>query len=202
MSTKEKRYGMVIDLRKCVGCHACTITCKMENDLPEGYYRSWVVEADKGEYPNVKRAKLPRLCNQCDDAPCESVCPVNATKKTKEGIITVDKEACIGCRYCITACPYDARYLDPETGLADKCDFCVDRVEAGFAPACVTTCIAHSRVFGDLNDPNSEVSKLISKHPVQALSPELGTNPKVFYIGLDETLSKAHFQILKNKGAN
>lgn len=199
MST-QKKYGMVIDLRKCVGCHACTITCKMENNLPEGYYRSWVVEADKGTYPNVKRAKLPRLCNQCENAPCETVCPVHATKKNDEGVITVDKDICIGCRYCITACPYDARYLDPETGIADKCDFCVDRIENGLVPACVSTCIAHSRVFGDLNDPNSEISQLISKHPTQVLRPDLGTNPKVFYIGLDETLSNTDLQILRNKG--
>lgn len=200
MSTNP-RYAMVIDLRKCVGCHACSITCKMENNVPEGHFRSWVVEADVGVYPNVTRAKLPRLCNQCDEAPCATVCPVLATKKNDNGIVTVDKDKCIGCRYCIAACPYDARYLDPETGIADKCDFCFDRVESGLMPTCVSTCIAHSRVFGDLNDPNSEVSKLLSENAVQVLNPEYGTKSKVFYIGLDKVFATPDYQILRDKGA-
>lgn len=201
MSTNPT-YAMVIDLRKCVGCHACSIICKMENDVPEGHFRSWVVEADVGVYPNVTRAKLPRLCNQCDKAPCETVCPVTATKRNENGIVTVDKDKCIGCRYCIAACPYDARYLDPETGIADKCDFCFDRVESGLMPTCVSTCIAHSRVFGDLNDPNSEVSKLLSKNSAQVLNPEYGTKSKVYYIGLDKVFASPDFQILRDKEAN
>ncbi len=192
---------MVIDLRKCVGCHACTIKCKMENGVPEGHFRSWVAEADVGVYPHVQRAKLPRLCNHCDDAPCATVCPVVATKKNENGIGTVDHEACIGCRYCIAACPYDARYLNPETGTADKCDFCLHRVENGLAPSCVSTCIAHSRVFGDLNDPDSEVSRLLSKHAAQVLNPEFGTHPKVYYIGLEPVMSHTNFQVLRDKGA-
>ena len=201
MSTKTKKYVMVIDLRKCVGCHACTVKCKMENDVPEGHFRTWVVEADVGVYPNVTRAKLPRLWNHCDDAPCVTVCPVNANKTNEHGIVTIDKDACIGCRYCIAACPYDARYLNPETGIADKCDFCLSRVENGLMPACVSTCITHSRVFGDINDPNSEVSKLLSKHATQVLNPEHGTQPNVYYIGLDATLSDTNFQVIRDKGA-
>lgn len=189
MSETKPHYGMVIDLRRCVGCHACTVVCKMENSLPEGFFRSWVVEADKGKYPNVTRVKLPRLCNQCEKATCEEVCPVKATHRDEGGVVVIDPKKCIGCRYCISACPYDARYFDPKKGIADKCNFCLDRVKAGLMPACVSTCVAHARFFGDLNDPNSEVSTLLTENPYQSLRPELGTKPSVFYIGLDEALA-------------
>ncbi|MGE4271262.1 MAG: 4Fe-4S dicluster domain-containing protein [Desulfitobacterium sp.] len=189
MPDTKPHYGMVIDLRRCVGCHACTVVCKMENSLPEGYYRSWVVEADKGAYPNVTRVKLPRLCNQCQKAACETVCPTKATHRDEGGVVVVDPKKCIGCRYCISACPYDARYLDPKKGIADKCDFCLDRAKAGLMPACVSTCVSHARYFGDLNDPNSEVNSLLNENSYQVLRTELGTKPSVFYIGLDEALA-------------
>jgi tetrathionate reductase subunit B len=193
MPENNAHYGMVIDLRRCIGCHACTVVCKMENAVPEGFFRSWVVEADKGNYPNVTRIKLPRLCNQCEKAPCEQVCPVKATHRGAGGVVVIDEKKCIGCRYCISACTYDARYLNPKKGTADKCDLCLDRVSAGFMPACVSTCVAHARFFGDLNDPNSEVSKLISENSYQVLHPELGTKPSVYYIGLDEALAGADY---------
>lgn len=189
MPETKQHYGMVIDLRRCIGCHACTVVCKMENSLPEGFFRSWVVEADKGKYPDVTRVKLPRLCNQCEKAPCEQVCPVKATHRDEGGVVVIDQDKCIGCRYCISACPYDARYINPKKGTADKCDLCLDRIKGGLMPACVSTCVAHARFFGDLNNPNSEVSKLLSEHSYQVLRPELGTKPSVFYIGLDEALA-------------
>jgi len=200
MSTKQKRYAMVIDLRRCIGCHSCTVTCKMENNVPDGYYRSWVLEADKGNYPNVTRVKLPRLCNQCEKASCEQVCPTGATYYNNDGIVSIDKDKCIGCRYCVAACPYDARYLHPEKGTVDKCDFCISRVKEGLLPACVSTCVSHARYFGDLNDPNSEVSQLLSKHPYQTLRPDLGTNPNVYYIGLDEAMSGVDFSSIIRGG--
>lgn len=200
MSEKKKHYGMVIDVRRCIGCHACTATCKIENDVPTNYYRSWVVEGDKGEYPNVSRVKLPTLCNHCEDAPCEQVCPVKATYHDENGTVLVDPERCIGCRYCVAACPYDARYLNPETGIADKCTFCVHRVEYGLEPACVSTCVGHARVFGDLNDPNSEVSRLLREHNAQTLRKDLGTKPSVYYIGLDEELATVNYNQLKKGG--
>lgn len=195
MSESMERYGMVIDLRRCVGCHACTVACKMENSIPEGFFRSWVSEADKGDFPNVTRVKLPRLCNQCENAPCERVCPVLATYRDEGGVVVVNKEKCIGCGYCVAACPYDARYLSPE-GTADKCDLCLERLKAGLMPACVSTCIAHARFFGDLNDPESEVSRLISAHSCQTLRSELGTKPGVYYIGLDEGIARADYASL------
>lgn len=190
---QTKHYGMVIDMRRCVGCHACTVACKMENSVPDGFFRSWVLEADKGTYPDVKRIKLPRLCNQCESAPCAQVCPVRATKRDEGGVVTVDANKCIGCRYCVSACPYDARYVSPKKGTADKCDFCIERVKAGLMPACVSTCIAHARYFGDLNDPNSEVSRLVRDYPNEVLHREMGTKPSVFYIGLDEALAGADY---------
>lgn len=186
MSTTTPHYGMVIDMRRCVGCHACTIACKMENHVSEGFFRSRVVEADKGQYPNVTRVKLPRLCNQCAQASCLAVCPTGATHRDKSSMIVINKDLCIGCGYCVAACPYDMRYVDPLTETADKCDFCLDRVNAGLIPSCVSTCIAHARFFGDLNDPNSTVSKLIQKHKAGVLRPDLGLEPSVYYIGLEE----------------
>ncbi|SHN52208.1 4Fe-4S dicluster domain-containing protein [Desulfitobacterium chlororespirans] len=195
----EPRYGMVIDLRRCVGCHSCTVSCKMENNVPEGAYRSWVVEGDKGIYPNVTRVKLPRLCNQCQDAPCQTVCPVKATHKDEGGVIVVDPDKCIGCRYCIAACPYDARFLNKETGMAEKCDLCIGRIKAGLMPACISNCIAHARIFGDLNHPDSEINRLLAEHPAQALRSDLGTRPSVFYIGLDEAFDSISLNDLERR---
>jgi len=119
------------------------------------------------------------------------VCPTQATYKRHDGIVVVDNEVCIGCGYCIQACPYDARFINPETDTVDKCNFCVLRTEAGLLPACVETCVGGARIFGDLNDPQSEISRLLREYPTQVLKPEMGTNPRVFYIGLSEYLQAA-----------
>ncbi len=197
----NSRYGMVIDLRRCIGCHACTVTCKMENSIPDNCYRSWVLEADKGTYPNVARVKLPRLCNQCQDAPCMTVCPVHATFRDRDGggVIRIDARKCIGCRYCIASCPYSARYLHPAKGVAEKCDLCLDRVKAGLLPACVSTCVSHARFFGDFSDPDSEVSRLVRENNAQTLRPDLGTRPSVYYIGLEEALANANSTLLTER---
>ncbi len=182
----KPRYGMLIDLRRCSGCHACSVACKAEFDVPLGVHRSWVEYVEKGDYPNVTRNFVPRLCNHCNHPPCVSVCPTGATwKRAEDGIVVVDPDICIGCKYCILACPYDARFLNPVTGAADKCDFCLHRVEQGLMPSCVNTCVGGARIFGDLNDPDSEISKLVGTNAVTVLRPEQGTEPNVFYIGLD-----------------
>ncbi len=183
---RKVRYGMLIDTRRCIGCHACTVACKAEFDVPLGSTRSWVEYVEKGQYPYVSRSFVPRLCNHCNHPPCVDVCPTGATwKRDEDGIVVTDPNICIGCKYCIQACPYDARFLNPITGAADKCDFCLHRVSRGVAPACVETCIGRARIFGDLNDPESEISKLVASNPVQVLRPGQGTEPNVFYIGLD-----------------
>lgn len=180
----EKRFAMLIDLRRCTGCHACSISCKSELDVPLGVWRSWVEIREKGKYPETEREFLPRLCNHCDNPPCVPVCPVQATTVRNDGTVVVNEKRCMGCRTCITACPYNARYINPDKGVTEKCDFCIHRVANGVTPACVNTCPANTRIFGDLSDKNSEISKLARKHKkdILVLKPELGTEPQVLYI--------------------
>jgi tetrathionate reductase subunit B len=189
----KKRYAMVIDLRRCIGCDACMVACKAEFDVPLGVFRTWVPYKVVGTYPNVKKQFLPRLCNHCDDPPCVRACPVEATFKVEDGGFVLQRyERCIGCKACMASCPYNARFMLPKhrtytdiTSVVDKCTFCHHRVTQGLVPACVQTCIGRSRVFGDINDPKSEVSYLVSHLPTQVLRPEQGTKPHVFYIGAD-----------------
>ncbi|MBI2045875.1 MAG: 4Fe-4S dicluster domain-containing protein [Parcubacteria group bacterium] len=181
-----KRLGMVIDLRKCIGCKACHVACKSENHISPGVFRSWVKVVDCGKFPDVSRHFMPRLCMHCDKAPCEKNCPTGATYKDKSGAVLIQYDKCIGCGMCVSACPYRARYMDPKKETADKCTFCMHKVLRGELPACVDACRYGARIFGDLNDPNSEISKTISQNSVQRLGSEHGTEPKVYYIGLDE----------------
>ncbi|MFQ5965265.1 MAG: sulfate reduction electron transfer complex DsrMKJOP subunit DsrO [Candidatus Scalinduaceae bacterium] len=186
-SKTKKRLAMVIDLRKCYGCHSCSIACKSEFNVPLGVWRSWVKTIDKGKYPKVRRSFLPRLCNHCENPPCVSVCPTQASHRDEEkGLVDIREKRCIGCKMCIVACPYDARFTHPIKKVANKCDFCIHRVEKGVVPSCVNTCPSNARIFGDLNDPDSKVKKLVDANNVQVLKPELGTEPSVFYIELDK----------------
>ncbi|MBP9565794.1 MAG: 4Fe-4S dicluster domain-containing protein [Sulfurospirillum sp.] len=180
----QKRFGMVIDLRKCVGCQACTSACKSENKVPREKFRTYVPEYELGIYPNVRKAFLPQLCNHCAEPSCVSVCPTGATFSRKDGIVVVDSEICWGCGYCINACPYDKRYFNPITNVADKCTLCAHRVDNGLLPACVESCVGGARIVGDLNDPRSKISKLLSTFSTTVLKPSSGTKPRVFYIAL------------------
>lgn len=190
----SKRYAMAIDLRKCVGCQACTVGCSIENQAPIGQFRTTVkqyeVTLDDGKTitNQVKSFMLPRLCNHCENPPCVKVCPVQATFQREDGIVMVDNERCVACGYCVQACPYDARFINEETLTADKCTFCAHRLEKGLLPACVETCVGGARVIGDLRDPSSEISQLLAQnqHDIKVLMPEQNTQPHVFYIGMDD----------------
>ncbi len=182
---KNKRYAMVIDARKCVGCMSCMATCKMENAVPFESFRAWVDMEERGAFPNVRRAFLPRQCNHCENAPCISACPTGASYRSDEGVVLVDGNKCIGCGYCAIACPYSARFMNSQKRIADKCNYCAERSNPDEDPACVRSCMGKARMFGDLNDPDSPVHAACTLEPVQVLNPEFGTKPQVFYIGAD-----------------
>lgn len=176
------RYGMVIDTTKCVGCQDCVIACETENNVPEGYCRDWITTEAKGKFPTVQLEMRTERCNHCTDAPCVSCCPTGASHyHDVGGIVLVTHNECIGCKACIASCPYDARYVHPE-GYIDKCTFCIHRVEKGQDPACVSVCPTHCMYFGDLEDLNSEVSKLLKSRKYHSLIPEAGTKPNIFYL--------------------
>lgn len=212
---EQHYWGYLIDTRKCIGCGRCATACKLENHVPfdEEVYRTWIeryrikkssFETREEEVvidsPNagmdgfvddipeeeIKKAfYVPKICNHCDNAPCVQVCPVGATYMTKDGVVLVDYEYCIGCRYCIQGCPYGARYFNTEKGTADKCTWCYHRITKGLKPACVQACPTGARKFGDLKDNNSELKRIMDEERINLLKPDLGTKPKVFYIGLD-----------------
>lgn len=186
---RPKKYGMVIDTNRCLMCHGCTIACISENNVPDGHYRSWVKVVDKGVYPEVSRHPLPRLCNNCEDAPCLNLCPTGATYRTPEdGVVHVNREVCVGCRICVEACPYGSRFVNPLTNTADKCDFCYHRITRGLQPACVDACTGRARIFGDLNDPESEVARYMASKSTLRLRADLDTRPKVLYVNADESI--------------
>ena len=180
------KYGFIIDNRKCIGCHACTVACKSEHDVPVGVNRTWVKQVEKGEYPHTQRVFSVMRCNHCTDAPCVSICPVEALHTREDGIVDFDNERCIGCKACMQACPYDALYIDPETHTAAKCNYCAHRVDIGLEPACVNVCPEHAIISGDMEDPTSEISQLLGTNPVTVRKPEKDTSPNVFYINGDE----------------
>ena len=208
------RWAMVADLRRCVGCQTCTASCKLTNATPPGVQWRKVLDIETGEYPDVRRTYVPVGCMHCDEPPCLDVCPSTATRKRADGIVTIDYDICIGCAYCAVACPYQARYKvtkrdfaydrentseeareDPKRmGVAQKCTFCVERIDFGLengltpgidpdaTPACVNSCIADALAFGDLDDPNSNVSRLLAENKSFRMHEELGTDPSVYYI--------------------
>ena len=216
------QWAFVVDTRTCIGCGQCVVACKRENGVPfdEEHTRTWVerhtvtddgsVVTDAPEAgihgfppdavaPGVDRDAItttqfvPRLCMQCENSPCTTVCPVGATYRTPDGVILVDEQRCIGCGYCVVACPYGARYLVPAgattpagvAGVADKCTFCYHRITRGLDPACVEICPVGARKCGDLNDANGEVSTILREQPTRVIKPALGTKPRVHYLGLE-----------------
>ena len=200
------RYGMAIDLKRCVGCNSCTLACKISNGTPPNMFYSHVAIEEKGKYPNAQAYYTPVLCNHCENAPCVTVCPTRASYRDGEGIVCIDHSKCIGCRYCIAACPYEARTFlatkiagyFPDKGLTPfeeyaykhyvqgtvyKCDFCKSngKTASDEGPACVQTCPGRARIFGDLDDAESEVSLIIANKQTYVLGPEFETKPHVHY---------------------
>ena len=213
------RWGMVIDLRKCVGCYACMVSCKQDHFLPPNIFWNRLVVGETGKYPTVTKQLYPVLCNHCDEAACVKACPTGATSKREDGLVSINYDECVGCRYCLIACPYQQRtyYSNgkkeyfPGQGLTEleligqelyplqpgtvvKCNFCMERIDQGLAkglipgadreatPVCVNACPPKARTFGDLDDPDSEISTLIKHRKGQQLHTEYGTDPSVYYV--------------------
>ncbi len=203
----KHQFAYVINVNNCIGCGNCVRACKRENQVPSAVFRTWVeryVVTGEGMYvesPNgalegfsqvnagirekaTKSFTVPKMCNHCENPPCVQVCPVGATFKTKEGFVLVDPEHCLGCAYCVQACPYGARFINPVTHKSDKCTWCYHRVKNGKLPACVTVCPNKARLFGDLNDPESEVTQIFKDEAWMVLKPGMHTDPTCFYVGM------------------
>jgi tetrathionate reductase subunit B len=203
-------WGMLIDIDACIGCGLCVQACKRENDVPDSpyYFRTWVeryrVQIADREHPLVDSPNggangfpaleesdgervffVPKLCNHCIDSPCTQVCPVGATFRSPDGVVLVDKDACIGCRYCVQACPYGCRYLDPRTHTAEKCTLCYHRIVKGLTTACCEVCPTGARQLFDLKNPTDPIHAYLREHPVQVLKPQMATGSKVYYANLD-----------------
>jgi Fe-S-cluster-containing dehydrogenase component len=206
---RQRLYGMGVDVNKCIGCGRCVAACKAENDVPEEphYFNTWVeryviqtngevlVDSPNGGIdgfpPTVSEGGIrrtffvPKLCNHCENPPCVQVCPVGATFTTEDGVVLVDEEYCIGCRYCIQACPYGARWLHPEKRVAAKCTWCYHRLAEGLVPACVEVCPTGARIFGEVEGRATPLNRFLRFNDIQVLKPHLNTKPKVYYANLD-----------------
>jgi Fe-S-cluster-containing dehydrogenase component len=181
-------YGFAIDNRKCIGCHACTVACKSEHDVPVGVNRTHVKYIETGVYPNSSREFSVHRCNHCEDAPCTTICPTSALYTRSDGIVDFDDERCIGCKSCMQACPYDALYIDPNNGTAAKCNYCAHRIENSYEPACVIVCPVEAIVSGDLHDPESNLSVLLAENETTVRKPEANTIPNVYYLDTSEDM--------------
>ena len=199
---KNKRLAMVMDLRRCNGCKACVTSCGMENGTLPHEHRTEVHQATTTINNKEYAFNIPLLCNQCEDPVCTQVCPTGATfKRTEDGIVVVDSNNCINCSLCVYTCPYEGvRFNNTRTGIVDKCNFCIHRTSQGLLPACVETCTGGARIFGDLNDPNSEVSQILKNNEALVLQSDKNTNPNVFYLGLTDFDSNQTYNLQLENG--
>jgi Fe-S-cluster-containing dehydrogenase component len=200
------RWVFLVDTLKCIGCGGCVRGCRAENDVPEHFYRTWIeryripaegeAEVDspeggehgfhpvQGEHME-KAFFVPKLCNHCEQTPCTQVCPVGASYRTHDGVVLVDAERCIGCGYCVQACPYGSRFIDPRTRTASKCTWCYHRITKGLKPVCVEVCPVGARLIGNMQDPDDPMHEILATQRVQLLQPQLLTKPQCYYLGLD-----------------
>jgi len=205
--SSEHWWGMLLDITKCIGCGSCVSACALENDVPDGYFRTWVeryhvsdwhIENPVVDSPNGgkdgfpqgnltggKNFFVPKLCNHCSDSPCTQVCPVGATFHTDDGVVLIDYNYCLGCRYCIQACPYGCRFFHPERRTAEKCTLCYHCITKGLTTACCEACPTGARQLADLKNPKDPIHEFLKTHTVQVLKPHLATGAKMFYNGLD-----------------
>lgn len=180
---KGPRYAMAVDTLTCVGCAACVIGCKEENAVPPGHTRDWIVTETQGVYPALATQLRSERCNHCADAPCVRACPTGSSHYGPGGTVQVNSDKCSGCKACITACPYGARYVDPRTRTVDKCTFCLHRLERGLTTtSCQEICPTASILFGDLNDPDSAISRALARRAWTVLLPDAGTEPQHYYL--------------------
>ncbi len=178
---REKRYAMTADTRLCVGCKACVLACKAENAVPDGLCRDWIVEETRGEFPALSMEIRSERCNHCTEAPCVANCPTGASHVNDGGAVLVTHYKCSGCKACIAACPYEARFVHPD-GYVDKCTFCLHRVRKGEQPACVSICPTGTLAFGDANDPASTVSRQLASRRSKVSHPESGAEPNLHFL--------------------
>lgn len=204
----EHWWAMLVDIEKCIGCGSCVRACQKENDVPDGYFRTWVeryrVSEENGREvirvdspdggkngfspsnePGVKEFFVPKMCNHCADSPCTQVCPVGATFTSPDGVVLIDQKYCLGCRYCVQACPYGCRFIHPETKTAQKCTLCYHRITQGLTTACCEVCPTGARQLADLKNPKDPIHEYLRTHSVQVLKPHLATGAKLYYNGLD-----------------
>ena len=183
----SKRYGLVIDLERCIGCHTCTISCKFENSIEKGSgirvetVGGPQIDTPGGTYPNLSMHYLPIPCMHCNEPPCMEACPVEAISKREDGIVIIDEDKCDGCESCLSECPYGTIIFDKEKDIARKCSFCSHRIDEGQLPFCVVCCETEAMYFGDLNDPESSVSKIISSGNAKTIVKDTDTGPVVYY---------------------
>jgi tetrathionate reductase subunit B len=200
-----KHYVMLADTVRCINCKACVVACRAEWETPMGISRDWVKEVELVKNGQPKVMMFPGRCQHCDDAPCIESCPSGAAYKREDGIVLQDDAICSGCELCVPACPYDARWLNPETNTISKCTYCQPRIDEGLEPACVQTCVGRALIFGDMNDPESEVAKLLKeKEWVKLTTDEVNIGPNHYYYTNgealpDEVMPKLHDRHLSGK---
>jgi tetrathionate reductase subunit B len=182
MAQRKKQYALVIDSRRCINCKACIVACRAENGVPLGKNRLWIGEEHRGTWPQISASFEPEQCHHCARPSCVRVCPTGASWKREDGVVLVNGSDCIGCRYCIVACPYNARFSREDLGIAEKCTYCVERLDRGQPPACVETCPSRVRIFGDLNDPDGNLARILNTRQHRVKKPETGNDPQIFYI--------------------